>query len=449
MTLQASIVESPYAGYHKADVPDEDAELTHTGARTPMGELLRKFWQPVCLVEELTDLPKAIRIMGEDLVAFRDHSGRVGVLHRHCSHRGTSLEYGIVSERGIRCCYHGWLFDVDGAILETPGEPPDSMLKDSFRHGAYPAREYEGLVFAYLGPPSEVPPFPIFDSYVEPEGNRLVPFSIWHPCNWLQVHDNVMDPVHAAFLHTQMSNVQLTQSYGAVPVLDFADVPNGMVYIASRRIDDRVWIKGNHMMLPNFGQTTALWETADKVKYFTGVSLTKWIVPADDAHCWMFGYRHFNGEVDPDDVGREDECGSDKIDFFAQTGHRSYEDMQREPGDWDAQVSQRPIAIHALEHLGSTDRGVTTLRRMLRQAVRGERDPLSELKVQCAAPMPVHTYCYDTVLRIPPRPGTDDREFLHRLGREVVGVLMDADAHDGEARRSYLRRWMREIEANY
>ena len=123
--------------------------------------------------------------------------------------------------------------------------------------------------------------------------------------------------------------------------------------------------------------------------------------------------------------------------------------MQREPGDWDAQVSQRPIAIHALEHLGSTDQGVSTLRRMLRQAVRGERDPLAELKAQCTSSAPVHTYCYDTVLRIPPRPGMDDRDFLHRLGREVVGVLMDADAHDGEARRSYLRRRMRGIEEKY
>lgn len=449
MTLQSTTPEAPYAGYHKTVVPEEDRELTHTGADTPMGELLCKFWQPVCLSEELTDLPKAIRIMGEDLVAFRDRTGRVGVLHRHCSHRGTSLEYGIVSEQGIRCCYHGWLFDVDGTVLETPGEPPDSRLKESFQHGAYPAREYEGLVFAYLGPSDDVPPFPIFDCYVEPTGNRLIPFSIWHPCNWLQVHDNVMDPVHAAFLHTQMSNVQLTESYGAVPVLDFANVPNGMVYIGSRRIDDRVWIKGNHMMLPNFGQTTALWETADKVKYFTGVSLTKWIVPVDDSHCWMFGYRHFNDEVDPKGEGREDGCGVDKVDFFAQTGHRSYEEMQREPGDWEAQVSQRPIAIHALEHLGTTDRGVASLRRMLRQAVRGERDPVAELRRRCAGEAPVHTYCYDTVLHIPPRSGENDRDFLRQLGQQVAAAVIDSDSYEGEERRAYMRRRMQEIEAAY
>lgn len=445
MTETASI-RTPYGAYLMGDVPAHDTELTETGPGTPMGELMRKFWQPVCLSRELNDLPKAIRVMGEDLVAFRDRTGRIGLLHRHCSHRGTSLEYGIVSQRGIRCCYHGWLFDTDGTILETPGEPSDSRLKDSFHHGAYPAREHDGLVFAYLGPPENLPPFPIYDCYVEPAGNRLVPYSIWHPCNWLQVHDNVMDPVHAAFLHTRMSNVQLTESYGAVPVLDFADVPNGMVYIGSRRIGNLVWIKGNHTMLPNFGQTTALWETAEKVKYFTGVSLTKWIVPVDDTHCWMFGFRHFNGEVDPQGLGREDQCGVDTVDFFGQTGHRSHEAMQREPGDWEAQVSQRPIAIHALEHLGTTDRGVATLRRMLRRSVRGEYDPRTELTRQCEARKPIHTHCYDTVLGIPPRSNGDDRDFLRELGRQVVGAVMDADAYDGEERREYLRRRMRELE---
>ena len=123
MTVQEQSKPEGYAGYagHALrEIPAEDPELTHTGPGTPMGEYMRRFWQPVCLSENLTDLPHAIRIMGEDLVAYRDKSGQVGVLHRHCSHRGTSLEYGIVSERGIRCCYHGWLFDADGTILETP-----------------------------------------------------------------------------------------------------------------------------------------------------------------------------------------------------------------------------------------------------------------------------------------------------------------------------------------
>jgi hypothetical protein len=227
-------------------------------------------------------------------------------------------------------------------------------------------------------------------------------------------------------------------------------VPNGMVYIGSRRVGDRVWIKGNHMMLPNFGQTTALWEGAAAVKYFTGVSLTKWIVPVDDTHCLMLGYRHFNDEVDPAGVGREDGCGVDAVDFFGQTRARDYEAMQREPGDWEAQVSQRPIAIHALEHLGDTDRGVARLRRLLRRAVRGEIDPAATLDAMIATGRPVHTYCYDTVLAIPPRGAPDDAEdraLLRRLGKEVVDIVLAADGHDGEDRRAVLRAKLRALEA--
>ena len=152
MTARGETVTVPYCGYLQAGPPPpDDAQMTRVGPGTPCGKFLRRFWHPVAMSSEINDLPVALRILGEDLVAFRDKRGQIGVLHRHCSHRGTSLEYGIVSERGIRCCYHGWLYDVDGTILETPGEPPDSKLKDSFYHGAYPAIEYKGLVFTYMG----------------------------------------------------------------------------------------------------------------------------------------------------------------------------------------------------------------------------------------------------------------------------------------------------------
>src|SRR5690348_14073754 len=122
-----STIREPYGLYHRRRVPAEDAELTHVGPDTPCGEYLRRFWLPV-----------ALRILGEDLVLFRDKGGRVGLLERHCCHRGTSLEYGIVEARGLRCCYHGWKFDVDGTILETPGEPADSKIKEKTFQGAYP-----------------------------------------------------------------------------------------------------------------------------------------------------------------------------------------------------------------------------------------------------------------------------------------------------------------------
>ena len=160
MATRASFLTTRLGGYYHRDVPPEDAELTHVGPGTPCGEYLRRFWQPICFADELCDLPLRLAILGEPLVVFRDFRGAVGLLELHCPHRGTSLEFGLISERGIRCCYHGWLFDVDGTILETPGEPATSTFKDRLCHGAYPTHEYNGIVFAYMGPPDEQPPFP-------------------------------------------------------------------------------------------------------------------------------------------------------------------------------------------------------------------------------------------------------------------------------------------------
>src|SRR5207249_7407989 len=113
---------SAYSAYYQRDEPPPDAELTHAGPRTPLGEYMRRFWQPVCLSSQLTDVPHPIRVMSENLIAFRDRQDRIGVLQRHCCHRGASLEYGIIQDRGIRCCYHGMHYDVDGRIIEAPAE---------------------------------------------------------------------------------------------------------------------------------------------------------------------------------------------------------------------------------------------------------------------------------------------------------------------------------------
>ena len=130
MPRRTKLIDSPYNAYQNAsEILGEDAELTHVGPGTPGGEYLRRFWHPIAFTNSLEDVPLRVRIMGEDLVLFRDKSSRIGLLALHCSHRGTSLEYGIIQERGLSCCYHGWHFDVDGRILDTPAEPPESKLK--------------------------------------------------------------------------------------------------------------------------------------------------------------------------------------------------------------------------------------------------------------------------------------------------------------------------------
>jgi phenylpropionate dioxygenase-like ring-hydroxylating dioxygenase large terminal subunit len=248
MATRVPFLNAAYSAYHHRELPPEDTELTQVGPGTPCGEYLRRFWHPVITSAEVQDLPRRLRILGEDLVAFRDKSGALGLLELYCPHRGTSLEYGLVCDKGLQCCYHGWLFDVDGKILETPGEPPTAILKDRLYHGAYPVIEYKGLVFAYMGPPDKQPAFPVLDTFDLPGYQTVArPGYIW-PCNWLQVKENSMDPAHLAFLHTLPGSTGFTVDLAAWRV-GLVETSAGMVYIDTRR-QDRVWVRVADFMLP-------------------------------------------------------------------------------------------------------------------------------------------------------------------------------------------------------
>jgi phenylpropionate dioxygenase-like ring-hydroxylating dioxygenase large terminal subunit len=373
MATRAPFLKTRYGGYFHRDIPEEDTELTHVGPGTTGGEYLRRFWQPVCFSDDLGALPYRLRILGEDLVAFRDNSGAVGLLELHCPHRGTSLEFGLIGEEGIRCCYHGWLFDCDGAILETPGEPESSTLRGRLYHGAYPTHEHQGMVFAYLGPAEHRPPFPIYDSYARP-GWRMIPGRKYcYPCNWLQIIENTMDPAHTAFLHTIVSGAVFTEEFGVLPELDFVQTPIGMIYVATRRVGDNVWARMVETVLPNLAQVAPIWETGREEQPFSGPMMTRWTVPLDDTNTMLIEYRHF---CETDGVTPAWWADRD-IMLPGQLAADTYEEGQLHPGDFEAQVSQRPIAIHGLEHLGATDRGISMFRNQIRRgqrAVKGGGD---------------------------------------------------------------------------
>ncbi|MSP66777.1 MAG: ring-hydroxylating oxygenase subunit alpha [Alphaproteobacteria bacterium] len=455
MSSDRNVQQVAYGGYFKRETPAPDLEITATDPGTPMGEYMRRFWQPVCLSVELTDLPKSIRIMGEHLVAFRDRSGRVGVLHRNCSHRGTSLEFGIVQSRGIRCCYHGWVWDVDGRLLETPAEPEDSKLKDRVFQGAYPAFERDGLVFAYMGAPDQKPDFPVFDSYVYPKGTKLVPFSNVYPCNWMQVHENIMDHMHTALLHNNMTVAGVDATEAGLNLLGFGDMPvmqwyetrngNAIIFIASRRVaPEKVWVRITEMYLPNIVHIGSLMPSAASVRH-AGVCLTRWHVPVDNTHSIIFGWRHFNDEVDPDHIGDEAKCGVDAIDFLVgQTGGRTYEEGQRAPGDWEALCSQRPIAIHAAETPGFSDTGVYLYRKLVRNAVRGKTPADSTRVVNHGGNL--HTYGQDSVLHAPERPKKEDRALLKQLGLKVLAIMKEGDALPSRKRDAHIRKRLDELD---
>ena len=336
------------------------------------------------------------------------------MLHLHCAHRGTSLEFGIPVERGIRCCYHGWVYDVDGRCLETPGEPHGSRLRERVRQGAYPTHEFAGLVFAYLGPPDCRPAFPRYDSYELP-GYQLKPAAQFVlPCNWLQVKDNSMDPVHTAFLHALSSGYQFTEAFGVVPELDWLTTEAGMVYVATRRVGDLVWVRVCDFMPPNIHQFTREIEEASEPKPASRPVVIRWAVPNDDTCTTNFEL----AQVDPA-WGLTDEQMARP--GFGQADERSYTDRQRQPADFDAQSSQRTIAVHALEHLASTDRGVIMLRRTVRDGIHAVARGGDPHGTRWPAGKIIRTFAQDLVLRVPPAASPEaDRRLLRATGRSVI-----------------------------
>ena len=156
-------LRAPNSAYRRARAVPVDDEVVRVGRGTDGGEYLRRAWQPVCLSQELGDVPKVVRLLDEELVLFRTQAGQLGLVEKHCSHRGASLEYGLPTEAGLQCCYHGWHFAPDGTILDTPNDP-ESTVKERLFHPAYPVHEYRGIIFAYMGLPEDVPAFPILDA---------------------------------------------------------------------------------------------------------------------------------------------------------------------------------------------------------------------------------------------------------------------------------------------
>ena len=375
--MAASDQPSPaFNGYHQVSRSEPDPELTQVGPGTPCGEYLRRFWMPVAMTEQVGDLPLLVTVLGEELVLFRDLSGRFGLLHKHCSHRRASLEYGVISERGIRCAYHGWLFDVDGRILETPGEAETSPIRHKVCHGAYPVHEYAGLVFAYLGPPAVKPPFPMLDTMAL-ANNDLVPYAIDYACNWLQVAENPMDPFHSVFLHTRVTRAHFNPAWGAMPVVEWHALADetGIYLTNVRRWENYIWVRTAEVMLPAIAQPPDIYQNPDREKFFPGVGITKWTVPVDDRHCRIIAWRHYNDQLDLDGRGDRSKVGLNTVDFVGQTGfERSYEEGQRMPGDYEVQISQGPITVHSEEHLATTDKGVALYRRMLRKAIQALAD---------------------------------------------------------------------------
>ena len=449
--------ESPagnFRGHEKQGVWKSayDPELTEVGPGTPSGEYLRRFWMPVAMTDQIGDLPYRIRILGEDLVLFREKKeGKLGLTHLHCCHRNMSLEFGIVEEGGIRCSYHGWKYGLDGTVLETPCEPPASQVKSKACLGAYPVIEYKGLAFAYMGPATAQPPFPVMDTFDE-AGDELLPYLITSPCNWLQVMENAWDPFHVVYLHTLAVRSQFIDAFAEMPMIEFHENASGEFYTNVRRVGDFVWIRVHDHMLPSFTQNGGHFPVPDRSRYFGRGGLTRWITPVDDTHTMVIAWRHFRDASfndDPRGLTDKTQVGFGKTDFYGQGPDRSYEQRQRDPGDYDAWVSQGPINIHARENLAFTDRGVAKVRRLLRNGVRALKEGTAPAQPTDIYKGVIPTYAGDTVLKIPVQAARDDGALLKEVSYDVASIYRSGDHLKGTERRAFIVKALQDYEAKW
>ena len=434
-----------YGGYYQTGDPPEDEELTHVGPGTPGGEYLRCFWHPVAMTSELTDIPLLVRILEEDLVLFRDLDGRYGLLHRRCVHRRASLEYGKCEQRGLRCCYHGWLWDVDGGLLEAPGEPPDTPLLGKVRQGAYPVEVHNGIVFAYLGPPQSRPAFPVYDTF-DTAGAEMVPYVSDYPCNWLQIFENAMDPVHSVFLHTRVNGPSFSDTWGNMSVKEYYKTKGGFFYTNARRVEDKIWVRIHHIILPNFGQAGAVLSMDGKSpRYFGRPVFTRWVVPVDNETSRVIAWANYGERSDPP---RKEWMTPETIEIIegGEPRTRSLDEALRKPGDYEAFVGQGRITRHAKENLATSDKGVAMFRKRLRTDIRARaKGKLPyQLSENVAAPIP--TYAGDNVLKIPLKKGADDEALLLEVSRRVAKSLTNGDRLKGTERDQFVAGEMKTIE---
>jgi phenylpropionate dioxygenase-like ring-hydroxylating dioxygenase large terminal subunit len=348
-----------------------DAELTEVGPGTPCGEFMRRYWHPIAVSSSVTTRPQNTRLLGEDLVLFRDGKGRAGLLTPRCAHRGASLYYGKVDDKGIRCCYHGWHFDVEGRCLDQPCEPNGGANRERIRQPWYPVEERYGLVFAYMGPPERKPLLPRWDALEDVAPDETVfatdsSFSVGGddsvkilPWNWLQDWENSTDPWHVYILHTSFSGSQFAPEMAVKPQVNWEYTELGIKYIAYRKLPDgRELDRVSPLLFPNVTSTP-------DVELAAGPTTTVgWVVPVDDTH-----HRRFHSMKVPKNLkGRPRQMYTEKRD--KAWIEMSEQERQLYPSDWEAQLSQGPITLHSEEHLATSDKGIAMLRRLLRQQIR-------------------------------------------------------------------------------
>jgi phthalate 4,5-dioxygenase len=371
--------------------------LTRIGAGTPAGRLMRMYWQPAALAEELT-APRPIRpvrLLGENFVLFRDGNGKYGLMDRDCPHRGADLAFGRAEPRGLRCSFHGWLFASDGQCLETPAEPPGSPMHKNIRQRAFPIVERSGILWAYMGE-GQAPAFPDLDCFVAPETHTFA-FKGHLQCNWLQALEVGIDPAHASFLHRFFEDETLNAAYGRQfrdasadsdvplthllreherPTINVEETEFGLRLLTLRQID----AKRTHVRVTN-----QLFPHGIVIPMSQDMTITQWHIPVDDTSSYWYAiFTSFAGPVDkklmreqrlelyelPDYKPRrnkQNDYGFDPHEQATQTYTGMGQDINVH--DQWAVESMGPIQNRTREHLGTSDKGIAQYRRLLKREI--------------------------------------------------------------------------------
>jgi phenylpropionate dioxygenase-like ring-hydroxylating dioxygenase large terminal subunit len=379
---------------------EENRLLTEIGPNTSCGELLRRYWQPVALSEELPQgsAPLKVKILGEELVLFRDDQARLGLIGLHCAHRGTDLSYGRIEDGGLRCLYHGWLYDVCGRVLEQPGEPGGGAHRQEIHHPAYPCQELGGIVLAYMGP-GEPPLLPNYEFLTVPAEHRTAT-KVFHACNYLQGNEGNIDPVHLSFLHQCLDEAQFARrrtvpgstatdntllGEDIAPTIDVEVTDYGLrIYTVRDGGRDKRYIRITNFVMPNlsiFGGSNV----------GAGYS-THWHVPIDDTHHWKYIFA-FSREKPLDEFMRTRSRAELTHDYrlTRNASNRYQQDRESmmtqtftgmgvnfQAHDAFATESQGPVQDRTAEHPVSSDKAIIAARKLLlnsMKTVQDGRDP--------------------------------------------------------------------------
>ena len=304
--------------------------------------------------------------------------------------------------------------------------------------------EYKGLIFSYLGPIGELPEFPVFDA-MEFENMEMVPYQAPFRCNWLQVLDAILDPLHTSFLHSNIGRVQFSEGFGEIGQMDFFERATWLLGVNTRRVGENVWFRVNELVLPNFTQAGSAF-TADGTqrRLYGRSSFTRWVVPVDDENTLALAWANFGERGDPPEWNTPE--GPELIEQ-GEVFDRTYEQRQRSPGDAEATEGIGRITVHQNEHLVSSDRGIILMRKRLREQIRAVQKGETPERASASISGLIPTYGGDTVLRIPRMGAQDESQTLSKLAHAFMEMQYQADDLNEDERVRFVREKLTELEA--